>query len=390
MNNRYDVVIVGGGPAGSTTARLAAKAGCSVLVLEKDREIGIPVRCGEAVGEVGLKKVLEPKESWLANRIESVRLIAPDGTSVDVAHPDGGYILNRKIFDQDLAQLAATEGAEILTKAYVHELIKQDGFITGVKVNYLGEEFEIKARLVIGADGVESRVGRWAGIKTHVSLHDMESCAQMTIANIQLDRRHCDFYFSSNWAPGGYVWVFPKSNHSANVGLGISGEFGAAKPAIEYLKEFVAQKFPQAAVLITVVGGVPCAPYMDDIVRDGFMLVGDAAHQANPISGGGIVQSIMAGQIAGEVAANAVKENDVSQKRLREYVQKWHKAGGKTHIRSYRLKEVVYQLTEDELNQTAARINKLPPEKRTIVSIFKTALFKYPRLIPDILKVFMP
>jgi digeranylgeranylglycerophospholipid reductase len=84
MKDSYDVIVVGAGPAGSTAARYAAKNGCTVLLLEKDREIGIPVRCGEAVGDVGLRRVLEPKESWFANKIETVRLIAPDGTKVEV------------------------------------------------------------------------------------------------------------------------------------------------------------------------------------------------------------------------------------------------------------------------------------------------------------------
>lgn len=389
MKSSYDVIVVGAGPAGSTAARYAAQKGCSVLLLEKDREIGVPVRCGEAVGEKGLRAVLEPKDSWLANRIDAVRLIAPNGTPVDVAHPDGGFILDRKIFDYDLARMAAQEGAEVVTKAFVFDLLKKDDNICGVKVNHLGNDYEIKSKIVIAADGVESRVARWAGIKTHVRLKDMETCAQITLGNINIEHHVCDFYFSRKWAPGGYVWVFPKDKHTANVGLGISGEYSTEKPAMEYLNEFIRERFPDASRLITVAGGVPCAPYMEDIVRGGFMMVGDAAHQSNPISGGGIIQSIIAGKIAGRVAGSAVNDGDVSQKRLSEYPKKWYDTGGKTHVRSYRLKETVYKLTDDELNKTALKVNKLSPEKRTIISIFKIALFNHPRLIPDILKVFL-
>jgi len=390
MRDSYDVIVVGAGPAGSTAARYAAQHGCSVLMLEKDREIGIPVRCGEAVGEVGLKRVLEPKESWIANKIEAVRLISPDGTAVEVAHPEGGYILDRKVFDLDLAKMAANEGVEILTKAYVYDLMKNDQQVCGVKIKYMGRVHEASAAIVIGADGVESRVGRWAGLRTNVKLHDIECCAQMMLTNIKLDRRFCDFYFSRELAPGGYVWVFPKDEHSANVGLGISGEFSAQKSAMEFLQEFVHRKFPDAAKVITVVGSVPCAPYMKEMVTAGLMLVGDAAHQSNPISGGGIIQSILAGQIAGEVAALAVKEKDVSKKRLEEYPRRWYDVGGQTHVRSYRLKEVVYKLDDDLLNKTAVKVNRLAPSDRTIIAIFKIALFNHPRLITDILKVFIP
>ena len=389
MNECYDIVIVGAGPAGSTAARFAAMNGCSVLLLEKDREIGVPVRCGEAVSEISLNKFFEVRSGWIANMIEGVRLIAPDGNVVTVNHPDGGYILNRKVFDQDLAQMAGAEGATIVTKAYVSDLIFADGKICGVKVEHLGRTYQVRAKIVIGADGVESRVGRWAGLKTHVGLRDMESCVQMTLSNIDIDRRYCDFYFSSTLAPGGYVWVFPKDERSANVGLGVSGEYNRQKPAIEYLNEFVDNTFPGASRLITVAGGVPCAPFMKEIVHDGFMLVGDAAHQANPMTGGGIMASVIASRIAGETAAKAVKLDDVSQKALSEYPKKWYETGGIIHQRSYRLKEVVYKLTDDDLNRTAMKINKLKPEKRTITSIFKTALFNHPKLIPDIIKVFM-
>ncbi|HEX9974822.1 MAG TPA: NAD(P)/FAD-dependent oxidoreductase [bacterium] len=146
MKDYYDIIIVGAGPAGSTAARIAAQQGAKVLLLEKDREIGIPVRCGEAVGEKGLKRVLDPKPEWIANRIEAVRLIAPDGTVVKVHHEDIGFILDRKRFDYDLAMMAAQQGVKVVTKAYVYGLLTENGFITGVKVLYLGNHFKSRQR----------------------------------------------------------------------------------------------------------------------------------------------------------------------------------------------------------------------------------------------------
>lgn len=389
MKKAYDVIVVGAGPAGSTAARIAAENGASVLMLEKDREIGIPVRCAEAVGEKGIRKVVELKEEWIANKIEAVRLIAPDGSMVKVHHEDVGFVLDRKKFDYDLAQMAANRGVEVLTKAYVFDLIKENNTITGVKFKHLNQQFSVNSKIVIGADGVESRVGRWAGLKTNLKLKDIETCAQFTAANLKIDRRYCDFYFSEQIAPGGYLWIFPKNDSMANIGLGISGDHAQLKPPIDYLKEFLEKQFPHASVLTTVAGGVPCAPFMDKMVGNGIMLVGDAAHQANPISGGGIVLGMLAAQIAGKIAAEAIKENNVSEKRLSEYNKKWDKVGGSSHRRAYRLKETVFQLTDENLNRTAAAILKKPAEKHTIVNIFKTALIQHPKLIPDIIKVFL-
>ena len=389
MKKDYDIIVVGAGPAGSTAARVAAQHGAKVLLLEKDREIGIPVRCGEAVGEKGLKRVLQPKPEWIANRIEAVRLIAPDGTVVKVHHDDIGFILDRKRFDYDLAMMAAQQGVKVVTKAYVHGLLTENGSIAGVKVIHLGNHFQIRAKIVIGADGVESRVGRWAGLKTHLGLKDIETCVQMTVSNIKLEPGYCDFYFSAKVAPGGYLWVFPKNEHLANIGLGISGEFAAQKSPLEYLKEFIEQNYPEAAILTTVAGGVPCAPFMEKIVANGLMLIGDAAHQANPMTGGGIIQSIIASEIAGRVATEAIQKNDVSESGLSGYKKEWDKVNGNSHRRSYRLKEAVYKLTDDDLNRTAATISKKAPDKQTIINIFKTALIQHPKLIPDIIKVFL-
>ncbi len=390
MLDKYDVVVVGAGPAGSTAARFAAENGCSVLMLEKDREIGLPVRCGEAVGEVGLRRVVDIRERWIANKIEAVRLVAPNGEIVNVAHNESGFILHRKLFDYDLAMMAADAGTHVVTKAYVYDLMMDDGVVTGVKVRHMGREYAIHAKIVIGADGVESRVGRWAGLKTHIRLRDVETCVQVTVANVKLDPRYCDFYFSHHIAPGGYLWVFPKDDNTANIGLGIGGDKAGEKAPIDYLNAFLDKHFPHASRLVTVAGGVPCAPYMKEIYSPGLMLVGDAAHMANPISGGGIIQAMLAGKIAGTEAAKAVKENDVSEERLSIYEQQWFKMHGQNHIRSYRLKEVAYKLTDDDLNKTAAKINKVRPDKRSIVAIFKVALFNHPKYIPDILKVFMP
>ncbi len=390
MLRNYDCVVVGAGPAGAWAAKHAADAGASVLLLEKDREVGTPVRCAEAVGVEGLKAVVDPDPRWISNTIRGVVLVSPDGHEVVIdSEEDQGYILDRKIFDYDLVQMAAASGVEVRTKAYVDGLIKPNGRVQGVRFTHLGDVFEIGAGIVIGADGVESRVGRWAGLRTNIKMRDMESCLQVTLANIKIDPRYIYFYFGKDVAPGGYLWVFPKSSSTANVGLGVSGEFSRHKAARRFLKEFVDRRFPRAAVLYTVAGGVPCAPTLKQIVADGLMLVGDAAHQVNPMSGGGISTAMLAGRIAGRVAGEAVEMGNLTAEKLQEYAKEWHQAEGKTHERFHKIKQAVYKLTDADLNETAVAVLRLPPEKRTIGRIFRTALVKHPSLILDVMRVFV-
>ncbi|MBN2410359.1 NAD(P)/FAD-dependent oxidoreductase [candidate division KSB1 bacterium] len=388
MKDKYNIIVVGAGPSGTTTARFAALSGASVLILEKDREVGIPVRCAEGVGDKGLRSVVDINPNWIAQKISGVSLYSPSGMEVTLATNEVGYVLNRKQFDAGLAELAAKSGAEIKTKAYVYDLLHENGRVSGVKMKHLGKEYQLKADIVIGADGVESRVGRWAGMKTRTPMRDMETCAQVTAQNINIRDDYIHLYFSQKIAPRGYLWIFPKGDGLANVGLGISGEVSRNKSPFEYLEEFLNEHFPQAAILTTVAGGVPCAMELEKIVMDGLMLVGDAAHQVNPVSGGGIVNGMVAGKIAGQVAGNALKEGDVSEKRLKEYVKLWQKAEGKKNKIFYKLKEFVYNMSDEDLDETARLILHNPKERRTILQLFKTALLKKPSLIVDAIKVF--
>ncbi len=388
FDSEYDTIVVGGGPGGCLAAEYAARGGAKTLLLEKDRDIGYPVRCGEGVGEIGLKLVIEPSEKWIANHIKGAILVSPDGTKVFLRGRLEGYVLNRKLFDYELAVNASNAGAVICTKAHVTGVLKNNGQINGVTISYMNKKYEIRAKVVIGADGVESKVGRWAGLKTTPRMHDMETCAQASLANIKVDPDYCQFHFGNNMAPGGYAWIFPKSGNLANVGLGISGQYSGKRPALDYLKDFIHKTFPDSSVLSMIAGGVPCTNVMKKTVDNGIMLVGDAAHHPNPLTGGGIVNAMLAGKIAGEIAAQAVIEKDTSAAYLEKYSRQWRKTYGKDQPVFYRLKESVFNIKDEAFNSIARSINKIPPGKRTIAAVFKEALLDRPKLIFDVLKVF--
>ena len=146
MKDSYDIVIVGAGPAGSTTARFAAKSGASVLILEKDRTVGLPVRCAEGATESGLLSVLDKIDPrWVENTVNNVMFHSPSGRQVELRFNQVGFILNRKLFDYDLALMAVKEGAELLTKAYVSEVLMRDGKASGIAFSHLGTKRRVKA-----------------------------------------------------------------------------------------------------------------------------------------------------------------------------------------------------------------------------------------------------
>ncbi len=389
MQDRYDVIVVGGGPAGSMAAFNAAEGGASVCILEKDRDIGYPVRCGEAVGELGLKQFVDIQPQWIAASITDFRLVSPNGTKIDTSFAgQKGFILHRRIFDYDLCRKAASAGAHVFTKAYVNGLIIENNTVAGVKLNHLGTEKEIRSHLVIAADGVESRVGRWAGLRTNVKMKDMESCMQYSVANIDIDPNRIDFYVGSVYAPGGYLWVFPKGENTANIGIGICGDQTDIFNAKKLLDEFLSREYPNAAILTSMCGGVPCASPLKNAVKDGLILVGDAAHQVNPMTGGGIISAMKGGSIGGRLAAESIISRDYSSSFLKKYNDLIKKDFGDTHQRFHKIKEVISSLTDLELDGIAENVQKIPESKRTLTQIFKACVIKKPSLMFDVIKVF--
>jgi len=388
MKDRYDVLIVGGGPAGSTAARFAALNGVSVCLLERDREIGVPVRCAEGVSDTGIRKIIDINPNWIAATIKRFRFHSPTIKYVDVSSNEIGYVFYRRIFDHDLAVEAAKSGVEIFTKATVHGLTKaKDGFIN-ILVRYENRERTVQAKIVIAADGIESRIARMAGIRTNLALKDIESCAQVLAGNVDIDPGRIDFYLSEKWSPGGYVWVFPKGDRMANIGLGVNGSMAKGRSASEYLNEFLDEKFPNASRLTTIYGGVPVTTNLPRLVEDGLMIIGDAAHQVNPLTGGGISSAMAAGKMAGIVAADAIHCGDTSRKKLRAYENEWNRTIGKDYRRFYRLKEWIRNMTDEEFEEIASAFQGMVPTDVKISSIFRMAVKNKPSLIVDAIKVF--
>jgi len=386
MRSEYDIIIVGGEPSGSMAARFAAEQGVSVLMLEKDRDIGYPVRCGEAVSRAGIEEFINIDKRWVASEINKFSFVSPSNIEVILPLEEQGYILERKIFDYALAESAAKEGAEIQTKAYVYGLLFDDDKVSGVKVSIAGIERQIKAKIVIGADGVESRVGRWAGLETHSDFRDMESGIQITVSNINVSQDTCYFFFGEQVAPQGYLWIFPKGNNLANIGLGVSGMIGKKKSALSYLNNFMDEKYPNSPVLTRVVGGIPCTPTLKKIVTNGLMLVGDAARQINPLSGGGIASGMIGGSIAGRVAGKAIKENNLEY--IYQYKTDWNDRLGNRHVIFDNIKNGIYHFSDEKFNKIAESVSKVDIDKRSIGKVFKIALFNNPSLLLDVAKVF--
>ena len=380
-------MVVGAGPAGSMAARAAAREGASVLLFDKRRELGVPVQCGEALNEDVLKELdirLDPR--WALSKTNAVKLVSPSGIEVRIAERKVvgkiGYILDRKIFDKHLTTLAAKGGADIVVGTLVDGLILEDGKPKGVRARGTNGRLEVRAEVIIAADGVGSRVARWAGLNTYLKLDDIETGVQFQMVGINFESPSMmEYYFGSKIAPGGYCWVFPKGEDMANVGLGILGSRAERRP-IEYLRDFVARmpSLSKGKIIEINAGGVPVGGPIKQTVKDNLLVVGDAARQVNALTGGGIDSAMRAGNIAGEVAAKAVAEGDTSEKRLSEYEKRWRELMGKRLERYLRAKNVLVSLTDDDLDRLAKALSEVKFDKISLTDMLRVLIKAHPKL----------
>lgn len=339
----HDVIVVGGGPAGVSAAKAAAAGNVDVLLLEKYPTIMANKPCGEAVSKETLATAgVKPSPRIVMH--EAYALVYSPSL-IEVKIPQIGYNINKSLFIQEIAAQAAEYGADIHVREEVSAVVRQDSKYV---VKTSRETYQTK--VVIGADGYNSIVARSLGVSERP---EPIPTVQYIMANCKL--KHPDavrFYLGNRLAPGGYAWIFPRSEKLAEVGIGVRG--GVAK---EYLDAFV-RKFSDelaSARIIDYRGApVPIGGAISESVFDGAMLVGDAAGHVIPLTGAGIHSSVAAGLAAGRVAAEAVKEGDTSKQRLSQFYKLYENWLSRIN-RSLKAMRAVEKLSDEELD-TLARI----------------------------------
>jgi len=385
----YDVVVVGAGPAGSIAARTCAQAGLRVLLAEKRQEIGSPVRCAEAVGKDTVAEFIPLDPQWIAAEIGHYSLVSSLGDTIHFPQYEATLVLERKIFDRELAHTAADAGADVIVKARAAGFIKNGAGLEGVKLVVQGRPYEVRCRIVIGADGTEAQSTRWAGLKSNPQLKDYYSAAQYQLTNVNVDQNICQYHLGWSIAPAGYAWIFPKGKNTANVGLVIAVDPKQTRSAMDCLNAFVARNFPQSSILSQVVGGIPITNVLPEMTADGYLAVGDAAHQSDPLTAGGITNGMYGGLFAAQVAVEALRQGDTSRKFLKKYEKMWDDKFGADYRRLYRLRHAVFKIPEEKLNSMIKQVSQLDSKNLTLVQLFKVFLKEYPLLAVDALPLLL-
>lgn len=358
MERKHDVIVVGAGPAGAAAAAVLAQKGCDVLLL--DRELFPRDKiCGDAVpsGAIELLYRLGMKDKILAAQqreefypLQKMRLISTRGYEVKATFKKGlagadSFVAPRKYLDAVIQQHAVDSGAEF-RQAQVKAPIIETDQVVGVTAQTNGSTHQFKANVVIGADGVTSAIARALRPKNerHSDKHRAVAL-RAYIDDLETLPHEIEFYLYRKILPG-YAWIFPTGDQQANIGLGMRlDHFRARKQDLNSMME---QFLAIPAVKKRLIHG----GRLHDVATwqlnfgsqrnlqsafAGAVLIGDAAGLVNPLTGGGIHNSLISAEIAANIIFEALQVGDYSKERLQPYQAACHHALWKSMKRSYRL-----------------------------------------------------
>jgi digeranylgeranylglycerophospholipid reductase len=347
-NRKYDIVVIGAGPSGSLCARNLAAQGYQVLLAEKRPIVGVPVRCGEATGRrKRLGHFMDVNEDYIETDLNGVILHGPGGVTVRYDKPDIGLMIDRKLFDQDLAKQAVRAGVELRVNTRISGLspVKDGLRELIVHDDIAGTTTSIYAKMVVGADGAESLSGRWVGLKTRLLPPLVCSAIELRIDAVDANPNHLTFWQGHDSINKGYIWVFPKvKSKVVNLGSGILTPKLGAQNMYDLSMEYKQKIFPDAKLLDVHGGAVPVSGNMEEYSEDHFLLCGDAAHHTNPLTGGGIISGILGGELAAKWIDLAFKHGDLSKNFFQQYQQDCWEQFGRGHRRQMRIREFVVEL----------------------------------------------
>jgi flavin-dependent dehydrogenase len=343
-----DIIVIGASPAGLMAARNACEKGSSVLLLEKKEEIGNPPHPANSFFKGMLDKCGEVADpSYVLHSLKGMKIISPSGRIVEVETP--GYAIDKTKFDRFYAKKIIKTGVDLQTGIETHEILRE------------GENFSVntssgvfRSKLVIISDGINSKMASLLGLKTMKHPEDIAWGIELEVRAPALGKPKMFEYYIGNHAPGWKTTYSPRGGNNAAIGAYVRR---CGRDATPYLNAWV-EKFKklkgleELEIVRTLSGGDPIVTLPNEYISDGIMVVGGAAGQS------GIGYAMRAGQICGDVAANAVSKGDVSRNVLLEYRKNWEKEFKAEHYIGRIGLETLRKMTDKEIDEMAEVFEK--------------------------------
>ncbi len=362
LTDSSDVVVVGAGPCGSYSASVAAKLGMDVAVCEEHKEIGVPAHCLGHLSLSGLKRLgLNLPTGVVENEFKGAVFHSPSGKRFKVKLDSPvTCVVNRKSLDRHLAELAMKAGTQYQLQSRVELLHLEREFVKGVVVDRGSSRETLTSKIVIDAEGVTSSLLKKAGLQTldrSMVVNAVETEVERTD---DLDDDIVEVYFGKRYAPGLFAWIVPKRDGSAKIGL--AAKSGNSR---DYLHRFM-QKHPIASLKLrkSEITNLSFHPLslggpIPKTYSNGLLIVGDAASQVKPTTGGGVIFGLLCSEIAGEVACEAMKNNDFSESFLSRYQRRWKEEIGLDLRVMRQLRKLLDRLSDKQMDKAISLCSKL-------------------------------
>jgi len=366
VNKEADIVVVGGGPCGSFSALTAAKLGAEVVVCEEHKEIGVPTHCSGHVSLRGLERLeLRLPQEIIENEIKGAVFYSPLGEEFGVrcAFPVI-LVVNREALDKHLSDLAMRAGVQYLLESRAESFFLDSGFIAGVTVRRRGSKETLRGRVVIDAEGCSSILLKRVGLQTldRSMVVNAVHAEVDWVGNVSLDT--VEVYLGRKFAPGFFAWIIPRKDSSAKVGL--ATKKGDARA---YLRQFMrdhpiaSKKLNKSKITRLSLHPIPLGGPIPKTYSNGLLIVGDAASQVKPTTGGGIIFGLLCSKMAGEVAYQAVKNHNYSENFLSRYQSRWKKAVGFDMMVMRQTRKLLNHLTDEKTDKIIRLCAKLGVDK---------------------------
>tara|TARA_Y100000590_G_scaffold276896_1_gene310886 strand:+ start:3511 stop:4719 length:1209 start_codon:yes stop_codon:yes gene_type:complete len=324
----FDILVVGGGPAGTSSAFMASKNGCSVALIEKEKEIAETVRTSGVTWISDIKKFGIPDECY--NPIKNFSFYSPNNSVTISDEIAKAAVLDVRKTYRFLANRAKNEGTKIFLNANVTDVIKNSkGNPIGLIAKTNGQEIEFSGKIIIDASGFSSIVSKQLGY-----VQQWKKFGAGAEFEVKVEKLESDTWWlmvGQEYSPAGYAWMFPTSKNTARIGVGVGKPDSDLDPTIR-LNELIEKKSGPIKDLGKIekiefhYGLIPNDGLSRKTVYENLILVGDSAGQANPLVLEGIRYAIRFGEVAGRIASDAVKNSNMTEKFLMRYEDEWKKA----------------------------------------------------------------
>lgn len=342
----YDVIVVGGGPAGSAAARCCAESGLHTLMIEEHASIGYPVQCAGLLSTNAFSECNVSDDSVI-QVVRGATLHSSRGCELNFdAGKTKAFVVDRGALDREMAENAASAGADIMLKTYAYDIRKNVLITKGVHGHT-----EIPFRLLIAADGPRSPIRTIRGMKPPVRFF---SGVQAEVP-YETDPAYVHIY--PDVSPDFFGWAIPAGDGRMRVGL--AGESNVQKQFTSFIRQFGNSCIHQ------VTGTIPLGT-MPKTYGSRTLFVGDAAGFAKPTSGGGVYTGVRSSRHAANVAALSCEEERFDDVFLSSYESAWSADFGKELDFGYRFLEMRQNITEKDIHDICQALNT-PEMKRLIV-----------------------